>query len=357
MPVIHVPSNIRDYDVIFEEKPDFFEDLVEQKNRLFVVDENVWNFYSNSFLKQLPPEDTIIFPINEDRKNLESVSNIYDYLIERSAKKNLTLITIGGGILQDITGFVASTLYRGIKWIFIPTTLLAQSDSCIGSKTSLNYKGFKNLIGTFYPPNSVHIFTTFLSTLQQLDFSSGLGEVVKLNIMGGNERVRQIISQYSSILSRDSSVLNDVVYQALLIKMDYINGDEFDQGRRNYLNFGHCFGHAIEAVSDFRIPHGQAVVLGMIMANNVALNRGVLSKINHDVFFINLLMPALFAKPQKEDLNVEKLISAMKKDKKRTGEGLPLIMVQDNYVMTKVDDLSEAEVKYAVNSIGDTVKL
>ena len=357
MPVIHVPSNIRDYDVIFEEKPDFIEDLVEQKNRLFVVDENVWNFYSNSFLKQLPPEDTIIFPINEDRKNLESVSNIYDYLINMSAKKNLTLITIGGGILQDITGFVASTLYRGIKWIFIPTTLLAQADSCIGSKTSLNYKGFKNLIGTYYPPNSVHIFTTFLSTLQQLDFSSGLGEVVKLNIMGGNDRVRQIISQYSSILSRDSSVLRDVVYQALLIKMDYINGDEFDQGRRNYLNFGHCFGHAIEAVSDFRIPHGQAVVLGMIMANKVALNRGVLSKINHDVFFTNLLIPALIAKPQKEDLNIEKIISAMKKDKKRTGEGLPLIMVQDNYVMNKVDDLSEAEVKYAVNSIGDTVKL
>ena len=110
--------------------------------------------------------DIILFPVQEEVKTLESVEGIYDQLLLRSAKRNLTLITIGGGILQDITGFVASTLYRGINWILIPTTLLAQADSCIGSKTSLNYKGFKNLIGSFYPPKKVWIDPYFLGTLQ-----------------------------------------------------------------------------------------------------------------------------------------------------------------------------------------------
>ncbi len=357
MLVIHVPSNLRDYEVIFEEDSGFVADLFSLKQRVFVVDENVWNLYSNSHLKLLRGEDTIIFPIDEDHKNLDSVNQIYDYLIDRNAKKNLTLITIGGGILQDITGFVASTLYRGINWVFAPTTLLSQSDSCIGSKTSLNYKGFKNLIGTFYPPHSVHIFTGFLGTLTQLDFYSGLGEVVKLHIMGGDESVQQLKAKYPSVLSKDVAVLKDVIYHALLIKMNYISGDEFDQGRRNFLNFGHCFGHAIEAVSDFRIPHGQAVVMGMMLANSVALKRGKLSKINHDRFYDELLSPSLYVTPAKEDLVIEKIILAMKKDKKRTGDGLPLIMLQDNYSMTKIDDLSESEVTFAVDSIGEALQI
>jgi 3-dehydroquinate synthase len=357
MSVIHVPSNVRDYDVIFEEDLSFIDSITARSQKIFVVDENVWRLYSNSFLKQIPPDDTIIFPINEDRKNLESVCNIYDQLIIRSPKKNLTLITIGGGILQDITGFVASTLYRGIKWIFLPTTFLAQSDSCIGSKTSLNYRGFKNLIGTFYPPHLVHIFTPFLSTLQQVDFYSGLGEVVKLNIMGGYEKVQQIDSLFSAILSRDPSILKDVIQKSLLIKMDYISGDEFDQGKRNLLNFGHCFGHAIEAVSEFRIPHGQAVVIGMMLANSIALDRGILSEHIHDLLYRQLLARALFTKPLKEDLDIEKIISAMKKDKKRTGEGLPLVMIQNNFSLTKVDNLSESEVYFAITRIRNMLEI
>ena len=135
-----------------------------------------------------------MLPVREERKTLETVQELYGHFLGRSAKRNMTLISIGGGILQDISGFAASTLYRGINWVFVPTTLLAQADSCIGSKTSLNYQGYKNLLGTFYPPNEVYIYMPFLATQAELDFYSGLGEVVKLHLMGGAERTRELIA-------------------------------------------------------------------------------------------------------------------------------------------------------------------
>jgi 3-dehydroquinate synthase len=199
MPVINIKSSLRDYEVHIGPAHDFLEHLVNLDHKCFVVDENVWRHYADGILSTLPRSETISFPAQEERKTLEGVQEIYEHLLGRSAKRNLTLITIGGGILQDVTGFVASTLYRGINWIFIPTTLLAQADSCIGSKTSLNYGGYKNLIGSFYPPSKVWIDPSFLRTLQTQDFYSGLGEVVKLHIMAGEEKTQQFLGAYDSI--------------------------------------------------------------------------------------------------------------------------------------------------------------
>jgi 3-dehydroquinate synthase len=355
--IIHVHSNIRDYDVTFEESPAFINDLIQLSPRIFVVDQNVWQIYSDSILNDLPREETIVLPVDEDRKNYESVAYLYNQLIDRSAKRNLILISIGGGILQDITGFVASTLYRGIKWIFIQTTLLAQCDSCIGSKTSLNYKGFKNLVGTFYPPHSVHIYTPFLKTLQPLDFFSGLGEVVKLHIMGGDDLIEKYSSIHSLIISKDPDALRQAITQALCIKMEYMTGDEFDLGRRNLLNFGHCFGHAIEAITDFSIPHGQAVVIGMLLANNVSYERGHLTKVVYNDLSEKLLMPTLFNPPARKDLNTVEIINAMKKDKKRVGQGLSLVMLKGDYDLIKVDDLSETEVIHSTQTLIDQLKI
>ena len=351
MPVINIKSSLRDYEVHIGPAHDFVEHLVNLDHKCFVVDENVWRHYADGILSTLPRSETISFPAHEERKTLEGVQEIYEHLLGRSAKRNLTLITIGGGILQDVTGFVASTLYRGLNWIFIPTTLLAQADSCIGSKTSLNYGGYKNLIGSFYPPSKVWIDTSFLRTLQTQDFYSGLGEVVKLHIMAGEEKTQQFLRAYDSICAMDLAALQHAIQASLEIKIDYITDDEFDLGRRNMLNYGHCIGHALESVSDFRIPHGQAVVEGMILANRIAQRRGILSEEKRRFTEERLLRPTLNMRVQPTDLQPAAIIEAMGRDKKRTGSGLALIMVTDAGEMVRVNDLEPQEVRTALEQV------
>lgn len=349
MSVMTIKSNIRDYDVTFIDYQDFYHLFTQYSQRTFIIDHNVWRLYANDLLREITDEKVIVLPIHEERKSLETVQDLYDRLIQYAAKRNMTLISIGGGILQDITGFVASTLYRGINWIFLPTTLLAQADSCIGSKTSLNYKNYKNLIGTFYPPSHVYIYPQFVLTQSAPDFFSGLGEVVKLHMMGGNKKVMEILELLPKIVQKDSFALHTAIKNSLLIKSGYIADDEFDTGKRNLLNFGHCFGHALESTSEFEIPHGQAVVLGMWLANIVARNRGVLSEEQNEFITHNLLLPTIVINSEKEFLNTQKIIEAMKKDKKRTGKDLAVIMMKDNYEFIKVNDVKESEVTEALS--------
>lgn len=343
-----IHSNIRDYEVHFAETADFLRGFGTLAERCYVIDANVWQCHANGCLGELAGEPVIILSISEERKCLETVLDLYDQLTGRSAKRNLTLISIGGGILQDISGFAASTLYRGINWIFLPTTLLAQADSCIGSKTSLNYKRFKNLIGTFYPPSQVFIHIPFLATLQDVDFFSGLGEVVKLHIMGGADRIREMVASLPAMARRETPILRTAVETALRIKQSYIAEDEFDMGRRNMLNFGHCFGHALESTSNFQIPHGQAVVAGMLLSNIVARHRGILSQNMLEFMADQLLRPSMAVCVKSEHLDADQIVAAMKKDKKRTGAGLALIMIGDDYEMLKVNDLTPQEVARAL---------
>jgi 3-dehydroquinate synthase len=343
-----VHSNIHNYDVLMESSPDFVNQLAKYPHPCFVIDETVWNLYSDNLLKALPARDVIVLPINEDRKNLEAVQELYDHFVKFSAKRNLTLISFGGGILQDITGFAASTIYRGINWIYVPTTLLAQADSCIGSKTSLNYRGYKNLIGTFFPPTQIYIYTPFLKTLGEFDFYSGFGEVIKLHLMGGESHFRRLVQNIPNILSRDPEDLFQSIQVSLAVKLSYMVGDEFDTGRRNLLNYGHDFGHALESTSNFAVPHGQSVVFGMLIANLVAKKRRLLSEALSDEIAQNLLLPSLKILPASESIKPEALITAMKKDKKRTGDLLALIMMKNDFDFVRVNDLTPEEVITAI---------
>jgi 3-dehydroquinate synthase len=341
---MRLKSKIRDYFVYFAESPSFMMDLVELPNSLFIVDEMVWLHHAAGCLSCLHDTDMILLPVNEERKSLSSVEDLYEQIMDRSPKKNLNLISIGGGITQDVTGFLASTLYRGIRWTYVPTTLLAQTDSCIGAKTSLNFRRYKNLIGTFYPPAAVYIHTPFLATQNAVDYFSGLGELVKLHLIGG-EDLQTLITALPSLFERDREVLSCSIKKALTIKQSYIEEDEFDAGRRNMLNYGHCFGHAIETATDFAVPHGQAVVIGMLLANMVAKNRNILSKKTARIYAEKLLAPIIHVDLNSLRIDDEKIIAAMQLDKKRIGEGLPLVMPTDGNVMVKVDDLTPAEVR------------
>jgi len=346
--ILSVASNIHYYEVIVEESPNFIEILASYPQAVYIIDENVWRIYAKTLLKSLPLESVIILPINENRKNLDTVQELYDKLVTLPTKRNLTIISFGGGILQDITGFTASTIYRGINWIFVPTTLLSQADSCIGSKTSLNYHKFKNIIGTFFPPTRIHIYIPFLQTQLASDFFSGFGEVVKLHLMGGQECYWEITKQINAILNRQTKPLLQIIWKSLQVKLSYMAGDEFDTGRRNLLNYGHDFGHALESTSNFVIPHGQAVTFGMIAANIVSQHRGTLDEKMEKEIYESLLLPSLVSRPTKAAIRSDAIIEAMKKDKKRTGDKLALIMMDRHFKFTRVNDLTFEEVTAAL---------
>src|SRR5439155_16531607 len=190
--------------------------------------------------------------------------------------KRTRLVAIGGGTLQDATGFLASIAHRGLPWDYVPTTLLAQADSCIGGKTSINHHGFKNVLGTFHPPQTIVLWPGFLTTLTDGDFLSGVGEVAKLHILAGASARRLWERSRPKVLARDAAATEKLMWSSLVIKRRYLVEDEFDAGVRQYLNFGHCFGHAIEAATAFRVPHVQAVTLGMELAGHLGVARGLM---------------------------------------------------------------------------------
>ena len=340
---LQIESKIKNYEVSFEKSFDFLKLLKDINSSVFIIDSNVYNLYKEVF-KTISIENLFLFDATEENKTFNYVKTIYDFLISRSVKRNLTIVSIGGGITQDLTGFVASTLYRGVKWIFVPTTFLAMTDSCIGSKTSINYNQYKNLMGTFYPPNKIYININFLDTLAKLDFYNGIGETIKFQLMKENYP-----KDFSKILETIEKVKNtrsyrlEIIHNNMEVKLAYMEGDEFDLGRRNLLNYGHCFGHALETSSSYYIPHGIAVNIGMIFANILSNKRCLLRK--EDLHFVNekILLPNIPLKLRRKDFDDLMLLKSMKNDKKRTGQYLSIVIPNHEFKMIKIDDVTDKE--------------
>lgn len=352
-----IKSNIKNYEVFFEKDDIFIKNLANLENSVFVIDENVWNLHQNGCLQSLPKERVIIQKVCEEIKNIETVCELYEKIMGFDPRKNLNLVSIGGGVVQDVTGFVASSLYRGINWIFIPTTLLAQVDSCIGAKTSLNFKHFKNLVGTFYPPSKIYIYPEFLKTLTKVDYYSGVGEMAKLHLMNGEDDTLIFINSLEKIDQIDDLTILERTQNCLNIKKSYIEDDEFDTGKRNMLNYGHCFGHAIESATDFAISHGQAVVVGMILANYESKKRGLLSERNEQLIKKNVFIPILKTNLSNINLDMEKIIEAMRQDKKNLGTGLVLVMLKDYYRMEKITDLNKEKIIKLLEALKDEISM
>ena len=259
---------------------------------------------------------------------MHSTHIIFDNLIERKANIQTRLVVIGGGILQDLVGFCASTYCRGIQYDLVPTTLLSQADSCLGGKTSINVKGKKNILGTFYPPNNIYICTEFLKTLSTLDYCSGLGEIYKFHILENR------IAQFD--IDGD---INDMIYRGLLFKGDILSRDEFDKGERKYLNFGHTFGHALETTSQNNLPHGIAVILGCMIASRIA------SKLEYKVPNYNQLLEKGIELINKANIKLEQswfdlesLLEIVKSDKKSTGK-LTMVLSTDHNFLQDIEDI------------------
>lgn len=211
----------------------------------------------------------------EDQKGYHRIGDLIEQLIALGFRKQNRLFAVGGGITQDATAFIASILYRGVPWVFYPTTLLAQGDSCIGSKTSVNFGRFKNQLGGFYPPTGIVIDPAFLRSLPESEIRSGLGEMAHYFLIGGVEDFARFRDDLPAAMG-DGSTIVGLTRRSLEIKKAMVERDEFDQGPRQIFNYGHTFGHALESLTDYRIPHGIAVSYGMDLANHVSVQLGLL---------------------------------------------------------------------------------
>jgi 3-dehydroquinate synthase len=293
--VFKVQSHDHDYTVEFKS---LNVADIQALGDYFIIDRNVL-----THVGELP--NAIVVDANEELKSYAQAACIIELLIDKGLRRNHTLVAVGGGIVQDLTCWIASTYMRGIAWNFVPTTLLAQTDSCIGSKSSINFLGYKNLLGTFNAPHRVLICPEFLNTLQPADIRSGKAELIKLLIIDNFD-----VEHIEKAIQADNNSLPDYIKIALEIKRNFIEADEFDTGVRNILNYGHCFGHAIESASDYAIPHGIAVAMGMDLAN----------KLNDELTFnrYHHILKDLYADFLPLNIDTDRVIRAMNQDKKNT---------------------------------------
>lgn len=345
-----IQSRLKEYEVMIEEDALFFDKLCAIPNSFYVIDQKVYQLYRNLFCK-IPEERLCVLEATEENKVMGTALGICERITELPAKRNASLISVGGGIIQDITGFVANVIYRGIRWIFVPTTLLAACDSCIGGKTSLNYKKFKNLLGTFYPPDVIHIYTKMFQTLTEKDYKSGLGEVIKFNIMAGKHGLENIEGNIPGLLKRDLDTIGVFVESSLSYKREFIEADEFDRGERVKLNFAHTFGHAIEVVTNYAIPHGTAVAIGMIMANHISQKRGYLPP---DIVKRSeaVLLQVIDIEPALLNRSFSEYMKAIRKDKKQESDSLTAVLITsygDRGELTVMHNITESEIQSAIN--------
>lgn len=354
---MNIRSSNKEYYVVMESDLSFIEQLVHTENAEFIIDQNVYHLYCNSFV-DIPENRLLLVEATEENKVIQTALAICEKITEIPAKRNATIISIGGGIIQDITGFVANITYRGIHWIFVPTTLLSACDSCIGGKTSLNYKSYKNLLGTFYAPDVIHICPDFFGTLTERDYMSGLGEVIKFNIMTGECGISNVEANIQDLLNRKKTVINHFVESSLLFKKKYIEIDEFDWGERVKLNFAHTFGHAIEVVSKYEIPHGTAVAIGMIIADYIAYKRGyvsqeIIKRAERLLLQVIKIDSSLLVCPIKQYLDV------IRKDKKQIDSNITTVLFteyKEKPELTVVHDTTEQEIQEGIAYFIDLYK-
>ena len=314
------------------------QQLIE--NAIYIVDQNIAQIYDNRLGNILNSQKVLILEATEEKKSLDQFPAYLESLVKLKVRRGQKLVAIGGGIIQDITCFLATTMMRGLPWMFYPTTLLAQSDSCIGSKSSINSRKLKNILGTFTPPDQVVIDVDFLQTLEEKDIFSGIGEMIKVHAINSPESFDEISKNYEQLIN-DSFVLEKFIFNSLVMKKKLIEIDEFDSGPRNVMNYGHSFGHAIESATNYTIPHGIAITIGMDIANYVAAKLGVSTDKHfermHDVMDKNCHTY------RHVDIDVNLLMLALSKDKKNSATQLRLILPdQDGYIRIGLYDNNNA---------------
>lgn len=315
-------SHVGPYRVDFADGPLPALDDLDGRLQL-VVDERVARLHADALAPLLDSQPALVIEASETAKSLEQFPGYVQTLVAGGIRRGDVIVAIGGGVVQDIACFLAATLMRGIEWWFVPTTLLAQADSCIGSKSSINVGELKNLLGTFTPPARVHLWTGYLATLEEQEVRSGIGEMLKVHAIEGPGSFDRIARDYEALFSEDET-MQGYVRASLEIKRRIVEEDEFDRGPRNVMNYGHSFGHAIESATRFAIPHGIAVTIGMDMANFVSMRLGPGTAGTYE-----RMRPVLAANASgygDVPIAADAVVEAIAKDKKNVGSELRLVL-------------------------------
>ena len=318
-----VKSIIHDYEVQFIE--DYGKTLNHElkDGDFIIIDNKIIELYSEHLNTILGKYQFIGIDATEPQKSYQGIIPVLQTLIEKGFKKNHRLVAIGGGITQDVTAFISSIIYRGVNWIFFPTSLLAQGDSCIGSKTSINFGVYKNQVGGFYPPNQIYIYPGFIDTLTDSEMKSGMGEMLHYFIVSGKDDFKMYKNLYQEAF-HDKEILSRIIARSLEIKKGYIERDEFDQNIRQVFNYGHSFGHAIESLTHYGIPHGIAVCFGMDIANFISVKMGLIPVgVREEIRQVTQYIWKGFSI---NEIDIPSFIKALGKDKKNVGLQLGLIL-------------------------------
>lgn len=299
---------------------------------VMVTDSQVGSLHGKRVLETLKKMDLkvdlIDFPSGETSKNMPTCLHLVDALIALGVDRHSALIALGGGVVGDLTGFVASIYMRGIPFFQIPTTLLAQVDSSIGGKTGIDLPSGKNLLGTFYQPRAVFIDLTFLQTLSDREYTNGLSEIIKYGIIEDPELLDSLEDGAEAIRQRETELLERIITKSCRIKKRIVEMDEKENGLRRILNFGHTLGHAVEAESGYAFSHGEAVAVGMVCAAVLSERLNYLSVKERER--IESLIKS-FGLPHRipKDLETKALLSSMTKDKKKKGDNLSFVLLKN----------------------------
>jgi len=320
MKTLEIHGSAKNSTIRVGEKLQNLGNYIPTENVVIITDVNVKRFYQNNF----PPHPVITIQTGEKIKNLDTVRNIYGKLVELGVDRSTFIVGIGGGIVCDITGFVASTFLRGVKFGFVSTTLLSQVDASVGGKNGVNFKGYKNMIGVFNQPEFVICDLNLLSTLPEKEVLCGLAEIVKHAAIGDADLFQYLEENYQNALVLDAAVIERLVYDSVVIKSAIVNKDEKEKGERRKLNFGHTFGHAIEKTTGVR--HGEAVSAGMVMASELSVKKGHLQA--KDAQRIKNLLRDLKL-PISLQADRKTVFDALRKDKKRQGDRINFVLLED----------------------------
>lgn len=323
------------YDILitkgFDElKEELINVSLNNKKYAIITDSQVGPIYADAVKEVLAFVASEIcvysFKAGESSKNLDTINSIYDFLLENNFTRSDVLVALGGGVVGDITGFVAATYMRGVDFIQIPTTLLSQVDSSIGGKTGVDYKQYKNIIGAFNMPRLVYTNTETLNTLDARQYYAGMAEVMKYGLIRRSAFYVWLIDNMYEIHDKDAGALEYMIAQCCQIKKEYVEKDPYDKGDRAILNFGHTIGHAIEKAMNFNLLHGECVALGSVAAAFISWKKGYLQM--EDYYEIRDMFVPFNLPISIDNIDAETIVENVKYDKKHSGNTLSFISLK-----------------------------
>lgn len=311
------------YPICFEQSFDALSEVLKaegivDRKLCIVTDTNVAPLYLETVKKALAEISVeiseFVFPAGEASKNIKTVECLYEILIEKEFDRKSLLVALGGGVVGDLTGFAAATYLRGIDFIQVPTTLLAQVDSSVGGKTGVDFLCYKNMVGAFHQPRLVYMNFSTLATLPSQEFSCGMGEILKTGLICDKDFFEFLYRNVQQIQSLDRKAVSDMVRRCCAIKAGVVERDPREQGERALLNLGHTVGHAIEKLKNFSMLHGQCVAVGLVAAAKLSQARGLLTA--EETAKIENVCLSYELPVRITGLKAEDILAATKKDKK-----------------------------------------